>query len=110
VIENFIGELNGTGATLSYLFPLPFYLGLDVCGWKLEEPEAFGPRNFLASTKCLSSFSLGTKAELQIGFSGALGQGPESTNSTDNLKIAEVDLTFKFFPSAYSRFVFQNEG
>ncbi|MBL8995485.1 MAG: hypothetical protein JNM63_19215, partial [Spirochaetia bacterium] len=110
VVENFLGELNGAGATLSYLVPLPFFLSLDVSGWKLPEPESFGPRNFMGTAKLLGSFPLGNKAELQFGGSGAVGQGPESTNAVDNLKIVSADLTLKFFPSSHSRVVFQNEG
>lgn len=110
VVANFLGELKGAGATVSYLLPLPFFLNVDVSGWKLPEPDAFGLRNFLGTAKLLSSFPLGNKAELQIGGSGAIGQGPESTNAVDNLKIASADLTLKIFPSSHSRIVFQNEG
>lgn len=111
VLENFLGELKGTGVKVGWLLPLPFYLNLDVGAWKKEDLEAgaFGFRDWMGTAKLLSSFALGSKAELQVGASGGLGFGPESAAGKDELGLFEADLTFKAFPGAYGRFVFQNE-
>jgi hypothetical protein len=111
VLENFLGELKGTGVKVGWLLSLPFYLNLDLGAWKKEELEAgaFGFRDWMGTAKLLSSFALGTKAELQVGASGGLGFGPESVSGKDELGLIEADFTFKAFPGAYGRFVFQNE-
>lgn len=109
-VEQFLGELKGTGLGLSWLLPLPFYLTVDVSGWKMDvpEPETFGYSDWSATAKILSSFELGPKAELQIGASAMLGTATGAESAGRSL-VGSGDLTFKAFPGSYSRWVFQNE-
>lgn len=111
VIDRFLGELSGTGLGLSYLAPLPFYLNVALSGWRMDEPEAGTDAytGWSATAKMLASFPLGPKADLEIGGSAFLGQGPKALTELDGAQVFQGDLSLKAFPSSYTRVVFQNE-
>jgi hypothetical protein len=117
VLNKFLGEdeLAGQGATLKYLIPiLPFYSQIQAGFWKIEKPEEgqFFPTDKSYSARWNSSFDLGNKKELEVGFSGLTGRGPgyvSDQKSKDNVDLVGVDITFKWFPSSYEKWTFQNE-
>jgi len=46
-----------------------------------------------------------------VGFSGLTGRGPGYVNETklkDNVNLVGADITFKWFPSSYEKWTFQN--
>ena len=117
VLNKFLGEdeLAGQGATLKYLIPIfPFYSQIQAGFWKIEKPEEgqFFPTDKSYSARWNSSFDLGNKKELEVGFSGLTGRGPGYVSETklkDNVDLVGADITFKWFPSSYEKWTFQNE-
>jgi len=117
VLNKFLGEdeLAGQGATLKYLIPIfPFYSQIQAGFWKIEKPEEgqFFPTDKSYSARWNSSFDLGNKKELEVGFSGLTGRGPgyvSETKSKDSVDLVGADITFKWFPSSYEKWTFQNE-
>jgi hypothetical protein len=119
-LSNFFGPddgLVGEGAVLNYLFPLPFFLRLDGGVFWVpveahadeEEPAGFGMAGEVHTARIWSSFSLGEKAELEVGTSGAQGNGPHYLEHKDEVVVAGCDLTLKTWISTYQRLIFQNE-
>ena len=122
VLSNFFGPddgLVGEGAVLNYLFPLPFFLRLEGGVFWVpveahdhadgEEPAEFGMAGKTYTARLWSSFSLGDKAELEIGASGAQGNGSHYLEHTDEAVVAGGDLTLRTWLSTYQRLIFQNE-
>ena len=131
--------LVGEGAVLSYLFPLPFFAQIDIGAWRVpaHEPESeevevsgltdingnpinkilvpgeceneFGLADEVYTGKLWSSFPTSEKSELELGASGATGKGSGYTNHKDEAKVTGLDLTYKLWPSAHTRLIFQNE-
>ncbi|MFC1583137.1 hypothetical protein ACFL4U_00500 [Candidatus Neomarinimicrobiota bacterium] len=122
VLTNFFGEhgLVGEGASLDYLLPLPFFLQLTIGGWSTENgthdeehPEEevhFTIADRVYTSRAWASFSLGDYSELEIGGSGAIGQGPHHDEHKDEVRVVGFDLTFKYWPSAYRRLLLQGEA
>jgi hypothetical protein len=121
VLTNFFGPhgLVGEGAVLNYLFPLPFFLRLDGGVFWVpveahehaagEEPAEFGMGGEIYTARLWSSFSLGDKAELEFGASGAQGNGSHYLEHQDETVVAGCDVTFKTWISTYQRLILQNE-
>jgi hypothetical protein len=138
VLEKFLGEheLAGQGATLKYLIPIfPFYSQIQAGFWKINahhhdhtetkvvdingstvtiealihDDTAFSPADKVYNFRWNSSFDLGNKKELEIGFSGLKGRGAHYQEHKDNAEIFGADITFKWFPSSYEKWTFQNE-
>ncbi len=138
VLNKFFGdhELAGQGAALKYLIPvLPFYSQIQAGFWTVNahhhsESEAqvadvngstitvnslnhnddeFSPSDKVYSARWNSSFDLGDQKELEIGFSGLKGRGAHYEEHKDNVEITGADLTFRWFPSTYKKWTFQNE-
>ncbi len=138
VVEKFFGEheLAGQGATVKYLIPiLPFYSQIQAGLWIInshhhreEEAEvldingstvtvntlahdnsSFSPADKVYSFRWNSSFELSKHKELEIGFSGLKGRGSHYNEHKDKVEIIGTDVTFKWFPSSYKKWTFQNE-
>lgn len=121
VLTNFFGPhgLVGEGVVINYLFPLPFFLRLDGGVWWVpvkahdhaagEEPVEFGMAGEVHTARLWSGFSLGDKAELELGASGAQGNGSHYLEHQDEVKIAGGDVTFRYLPASHQRIIFQNE-
>ena len=131
--------LVGEGAVLSYLLPLPFFAQIDIGEWRVsghqhesEEVEVKGLKDINGNTinkilvpgecenefgladevytcKLWSSFPISEKSELELGISGANGKGSHYTHHKDEAKVTGLDLTYKLWPSAHTRFILQNE-
>jgi len=118
--KNFMGDhgLMVEGASLSCLLPLPFF-AMAQAGWG-HAPGAHSHSDgeneagfSLAGEACLArllvSFPLGRDCELTPGLSYVNGNGAHYLEHTDETEVFGFDLTYKSFPSAFSRFVIQNE-
>ncbi|MBU3956253.1 hypothetical protein KJ633_07300 [bacterium] len=130
--------LVGEGASLSYLLPLPFFVQFDVSAWQIpsheHEPEEqdvtglidadgnnieeilvpgecseFGMGGGVYTSRLWLSFPVSGKSELEIGASGATGQGSHYTHHKDEVDIIGIDVTYKIWPSAHTRLLFQSE-
>ncbi len=121
VITNFLGDhgLVGEGISLSYLFPLPFFAQFDLGAWRVPEhhhhddeenhEEEFSLADEVYTSRLWLSFPLNEKSELEIGASGVTGKGSHYTHHQDDVQVLGMDLTYKFWPSTFSRWIFQNE-
>lgn len=139
VLTNFLGDhgLVGQGLTLAYLLPLPFYAELQGGAWTVPPHEhaisadntaevpgvsgstetvpvvpecsGFSVADKVYTGRLVSSFALGAKSELLIGLNALKGKGSHYEHHQDEVKMGGADLTFKFWPSAYGRWTFQNE-
>ena len=121
VLTNFFGDhgLVGEGATLGYLMPLPIFMQVDIGAWRVEsehhhqegveEPAEFGLADEVYSGRLWTSFPLSETTELELGASIATGHGSHYQEHKDNSKVFGTDLTFKLWPSAYERLIFQTE-
>ncbi len=139
VNANFLGGhgLSTEGAMLKYLLPLPFFAQVeaswgnapeahhhsdeqtatvtDINGNQIEvavhthDETAFSLASETRSGRLWMSFPLGTKSELETGFSGASAQGAHYKEHKDDVQLYTCDLTLKLWPTSFSRFVFQNE-
>jgi hypothetical protein len=121
VLTNFFGDhgLVGEGAMLEYLLPLSLFMQVDIGAWRVEsehhqqegveEPAEFGLADEVYSGRLWTSFPLGETTELELGASIATGHGSHYQEHQDNAKIFGADLTFKLWPSAYERLIFQTE-
>lgn len=121
VLTNFFGEhgLVGEGASLDYLLPLPFFLQLTLGAWRaeseahaeedVEESEEFALVDEVYTSRAWASFPVGDNSELEVGGSGAIGKGILHGEQKDEAKVVGLDVTFKFWPSAYQRLFLQGE-
>jgi hypothetical protein len=122
-LTNFFGPhgLVGEGAVMNYLFPLPFFLRFDGGVWwipahehnhaeeEIEEPAEFGLAGKTYTARLWSGFSLGDKAELELGASGAQGNGAHYLEHQDEVMVGGVDLTLRFLPASHRRIISQSE-
>ena len=137
VLEKFLGkhELAGQGAILKYLIPIfPFYSQIQAGFWNItahhnkeevkvndidgnevvvealiHDDNAFSPADKVYNFRWNSSFEIGSNKEVELGFSGLKGRGSHHKEHKDNIELGGVDLTFKWFPSSYEKWTFQNE-
>lgn len=120
VFTNFFGEhaFVGEGASLDFLLPLPFFAKFTSGVWRIpavdhgsesEEPDEFGLRDIVYSGRIWISFPLFDISELELGGSTAIGKGFQFLEHMDNVKVYGLDLTYKFWPSAYEQFLLQSE-
>jgi hypothetical protein len=111
VIETFLGEFKGNGIEAGALLPLPFFVQLNIGAWNTDIPEAgaFGLAKEAFTGRFWTSFQTSDSSELEIGLSGASGFGPSFETNHDNAKLLGVDLTFRIWPGAFSRFISQSE-
>lgn len=121
VLTNFFGDhgLVGEGAAIEYLLPLPLFMQIDVGAWRVEgehhhedavdESNEFGLSDEVYTGRLWTSFPLGETTELELGGSVAAGHGSHYQEHQDNVKVFGADLTFKLWPSAYERVIFQTE-
>ncbi|MBI4669469.1 MAG: hypothetical protein HY747_09875 [Elusimicrobia bacterium] len=136
-ITNFFGDhgLVGQGGTLSYLFPLPFYMQLEGGAWSMEghhhhpsetaevldtslnpvnafietESEEFSLADKAYTGRLRTSFAPTKKTEFELGSSVAKGKGAHFSHHKDNAIVFGADLTLRAWPTAYRRWIFQNE-
>jgi hypothetical protein len=121
-LTNFLGchGLVGEGATLNYLFPLPFFLRIEGGAWRMtaeehhheaseEEPVEFSLAGKVYTGRLWTSFYLSDKAELEIGASVAKGNGSHYLEHKDEVMLGGADMTIKMWLSTYKRLIFQNE-
>ena len=113
VLSNFLGEhsLLGDGAVVDVLLPFPFFMNVQAGIWRIpthehseeEETQPFSPAGEIYNIRLWSSFEVGENSELEFGMSGLKGHGAHYTSHTDRIQMAGADITFKTWPSAYSR-------
>lgn len=120
-LTNFFGPhgLVGTGGVMNYLFPLPFFLRLEGGVFRVpveahdhadgEEPVEFGVAGNVYTARLWSGIGLGDKAELELGASGAMGNGSHYLEHKDEAIITGCDFTVRAWISAHQRLIFQNE-
>lgn len=123
VITNFLGEhgLVGEGAVLSYLLPTKKFMQLDLGTWYAEshhhhneeeeekEQEEFSLADKIYTTKLWTSYPLTDISELEIGLNFAKGKGAHFKHHRDNVEVYGIDITYKKWPHAHKRILFQNE-
>ena len=137
LLAGFLGDhgLVGQGAVASYLLPLPFYLQADAGAWQVagheheasskgsvvdvsgmevevpvfDECDEFSLADKVYTGRVRTSFALTDRSELEIGTSGAVGRGAHFVEHLDKARVIGADLTFRIWPSAYGRWIFQNE-
>ena len=120
--KNFMGGhgLMFEGASLNCLLPLPFY-AMAEAGWghapdahhhsdeEAAEEAEFSFANQVYLGRLIVSFPLGRDCELAPGVSYVKGNGAHYLEHTDETGLLGFDLTYKSFPSTFSRFIIQNE-
>ncbi|HEX9821678.1 MAG TPA: hypothetical protein VGD07_18920 [Methylomirabilota bacterium] len=102
VLTRFIGEegLRESGAELTWVAPLPFYLEALVGVFNGDNEEAFGRASLkapLVTGRLRTFFELGDTGALQLGLSGATGETEERRRST----LAGVDAKYKLTPEGW---------
>ncbi|MDI6808072.1 MAG: hypothetical protein QME66_03700 [Candidatus Eisenbacteria bacterium] len=123
-LTNFFGPHGfvGEGVTLGYLFPLPFFLEVNTGTWWIpaghvheegdtepEESTEFSPAGRVHTGRMWAGFRLGDRVELEMGASGAKGNGSHYLEHQDDVMIGGADLTTRMWLSNYQRVIFQNE-
>ncbi|MCM8769540.1 MAG: hypothetical protein NC911_07740 [Candidatus Omnitrophica bacterium] len=119
--EAYLGEhgMIGNGASINYLFPLPFFLQASVGYWVLEghkceggQLHSFAPTADAFNARLWSSFSLSEGTEMEIGTSYLKAKGPhysDSLEDVDDINLYGFDLTLKYQGFGFQRFLFRNE-
>ena len=102
VLTRFIGEegLRESGAELTWVAPLPFYLEALVGVFNGDNEEAFGRASLkapLVTGRLRTFFELGDASALQLGLSGATGETEERRRST----LAGFDAKYKLTPEGW---------
>jgi hypothetical protein len=102
VLTHFLGEegLRESGAELSWVPPLPFYLEALVGVFNGDNDEAFGRgslRTPLVTGRLRTFFELFDTSAIQVGLSAATGETPEHQRST----LAGLDLKYKLTPEGW---------
>jgi hypothetical protein len=115
-------SLNGNGASFNYLFPFKnLFANLEVGMWKVQPTDAgqdvgtapnttFYPAghgitgNFPMARLWLSK-ELKGGSELEVGTSHGYGKA----DIGDNITLHGVDVTYRMYPSTFSRFLLQSE-
>ncbi|MGQ9723308.1 MAG: hypothetical protein ACUVXA_18550, partial [Candidatus Jordarchaeum sp.] len=121
VITNFLGDhgLVGQGAVLSYLLPTKKFVQFDLGTWYIEShhhhhdeenhTEEFSLADKVHTAKLSISNPLSEISELEIGLNFAKGKGAHFKEHKDNTEVYGIDLTYKSWPHAHKRILFQNE-
>jgi len=120
VLTGYFGEhgLVAQGGALSYLFPLPFYFQVESGAWRIDgahehehddAEQAFSLADELFTARGRASFAGGGRSEMELGASFAHAHGAHFAEHKDKADVIGGDFTFKWWPSAYERLVFQNE-
>ena len=102
VLTRFLGEegLRESGAEVSWVAPLPFYLEALAGVFNGDNEDAFGRGSLkapLVTGRLRTFFELGEAHALQLGVSGASGETPDKRRST----LAGVDLKYKLTPEGW---------
>jgi hypothetical protein len=102
VLTRFIGEegLRESGAEVSWVAPLPFYLEALAGVFNGDNEEAFGRGSLkapLVTGRLRTFFELGDAHALQLGASGASGETPDRRRST----LAGLDAKYKWTPEGW---------
>jgi hypothetical protein len=102
VLVRFLGEegLRESGAELTWVAPLPFYLEALVGVFNGDNEEAFGRASLkapLVTGRLRTFFELGDTSALQLGLSGATGETEERRRST----LAGFDAKYKLTPEGW---------
>lgn len=86
-------DINGSTVTVNYLV----------------HTDEFYSSDKVYSARWNFSFDMANQKELEIGFSAIKGRGSFHKKHKDNVEITKADITFRWFPSAYKKWTFQNE-
>jgi hypothetical protein len=102
VLVRFLGEegLRESGAELTWVPPLPFFLEALVGVFNGDNDVAFGRGSLkapLVTGRLRTFFELGDTSAIQVGVSGATGETPERRRST----LAGLDLKYKLTPEGW---------
>ena len=102
VLTRFIGEegLRESGAEVTWVAPLPFYLEALAGVFNGDNDEAFGRGSLkapLVTGRLRTFFELGDAHALQLGVSGATGETPDKRRST----LAGFDAKYKWTPEGW---------
>jgi hypothetical protein len=102
VLTRFLGEegLRESGAEVSWVAPLPFYLEALAGVFNGDNDEAFGRGSLkapLVTGRLRTFLELGDAHALQVGISGATGETPERHRST----LAGFDAKYKLTPEGW---------
>jgi hypothetical protein len=102
VLTRFLGEegLRESGAEVTWVAPLPFYLEALAGIFNGDNEDAFGRGSLkapLVTGRLRTFFELGDAHALQLGVSGASGETPDKRRST----LAGVDLKYKLTPEGW---------
>jgi hypothetical protein len=111
VLTRFLGEegLRESGAEVSWVAPLPFYLEALAGVFNGDNEDAFGRGSLkapLVTGRLRTFFDLGDAHALQLGVSGASGETPDKRRST----LAGVDLKYKLTPEGWRHALFTVAG
>ncbi|MDI6782243.1 MAG: hypothetical protein QME49_09100 [bacterium] len=71
--------------------------------------KEFGLRDKVYTTRLWLSFPLINESELEAGISGAKGKGACYKEHKDKVEVYGVDVTYKLWPGAQNRLIFQSE-
>ena len=104
VLTRFLGEegLRESGAELTWVPPLPFYLETLVGVFNGDNEEAFGRGSLkapLVTGRVRTFFELNDANAIQLGLSGATGETEDKRRST----LAGFDLKYKLTPEGWRR-------
>jgi hypothetical protein len=102
VLTRFLGEegLRESGAELTWVPPLPFYLEALVGVFNGDNEDAFGRGSLkapLVTGRLRTFFEFLDTSAIQVGVSGASGETPDRRRST----LAGVDLKYKLVPEGW---------
>jgi hypothetical protein len=102
VLVQFLGEegLRESGAELTWVPPLPFYLEALVGVFNGDNEEAFGRGSLkapLVTGRLRTFFELTDTSAIQLGLSGATGETEDKQRST----LAGFDLKYKLTPDGW---------
>jgi hypothetical protein len=102
VLTRFLGEegLRESGAEVTWVAPLPFYLEALAGVFNGDNEDAFGRGSLkapLVTGRLRTFFELGDAHALQLGVSGATGETEERRRST----LAGADLKYKLTPEGW---------
>lgn len=102
VLTQFLGEegLRESGAEVSWVAPLPFYLEALAGVFNGDNDVAFGRGSLkapLVTGRLRTFFELAEISAIQLGISGASGETPDKRRST----LAGLDLKYKLTPEGW---------
>ncbi|MEP6756898.1 MAG: hypothetical protein ABJA67_15445 [Chthonomonadales bacterium] len=116
-------SLNGDGASINYLLPIPgLFANVELGMWNLQPADTSGLPRFGGSQKypvgagingnftsgrLWTSKQLGTATELELGASHGFGR---SDIGGDNVRLSGIDLTMRNFPGTFKRIMLQAEA